>query len=139
MLHPTGRYARTCALASALIFGAAFTVANAQTQHDHSQHSAAEHAKHQAREKAQTKKKAPAKKKGHKGHGSHRAPHAAHAQHGMQQHAGHDAHGGMKAFFGPYGMTREGSGTSWVPDTTPHEGIHGQYGDWSTMAHAQFH
>ena len=34
-------------------------------------------------------------------------------------------------------MTREGSGTSWVPDTTPHEGIHGRFGDWSTMAHAQ--
>ena len=44
----------------------------------------------------------------------------------------------MKAFLGPYPMTREGSGTSWVPDTTPHEGLHGRFGDWSTMAHAQF-
>ena len=26
----------------------------------------------------------------------------------------------MKGFLGPYAMTREGSGTSWVPDTTPH-------------------
>jgi hypothetical protein len=44
----------------------------------------------------------------------------------------------MKSFLGPYAMTREGSGTSWVPDTTPHEGIHGRFGDWNTMAHAQF-
>ena len=42
----------------------------------------------------------------------------------------------MKAFLGPYPMTREGSGTSWLPDTTPHEGIHATYGDWSVMAHA---
>ena len=44
----------------------------------------------------------------------------------------------MKGFLGPYGMTREGSGTSWVPDTTPHEGIHGRLGDWTTMWHAHF-
>jgi hypothetical protein len=55
-------------------------------------------------------------------------------------HGGHDAamHGGMKGFLGPYSMTREGSGTSWLPDTTPHEGIHGKVGDWSTMWHAYF-
>jgi len=41
----------------------------------------------------------------------------------------------MKAFLGPYAMTREGSGTSWVPDTTPHEGVHGRFGEWSTMWH----
>jgi hypothetical protein len=41
----------------------------------------------------------------------------------------------MKGFLGPYSMTREGSGTSWVPDTSPHEGIHGKVGDWSTMWH----
>src|SRR5947209_7300510 len=44
----------------------------------------------------------------------------------------------MKGFLGPYAMTREGSGTSWVPDVTPHEGIHGRFGEWMTMAHAQF-
>ena len=44
----------------------------------------------------------------------------------------------MKAFLGPYGSTRDGSGTSWVPDTTPHEVIHGRSGEWSTMIHAQF-
>ena len=49
-------------------------------------------------------------------------------------HGGHD----MKGFLGPYGMSREGSGTSWQPDTSPHEGIHAQYGDWMTMWHALF-
>jgi len=44
----------------------------------------------------------------------------------------------MAAFFGPYSIAREGSGTSWLPDTTPHEGIHGRYGEWSTMWHALF-
>ena len=42
----------------------------------------------------------------------------------------------MKAFLGPYGMNREGSGTSWLPDTTPHEGVHGKFGEWTTMWHA---
>lgn len=136
-MSPLGRYARACgALAMALAWSAFPPAVKAQTHTDHSQHSAGEHAKHIAREKAQKKKK-PAKKKGHEGHSRHEATPSAHAQHGNQQHAGHDAHG-MKAFLGPYGMTREGSGTSWVPDTTPHEGIHGRFGEWSTMAHAQF-
>jgi len=53
-------------------------------------------------------------------------------------HAGHDmaAHGmAMKGFLGPYPLTREGSGTSWVPDATPHEGFHQQLADWSVMTH----
>jgi hypothetical protein len=53
-------------------------------------------------------------------------------------HAGHDiaAHGmAMKGFLGPYPLVREGSGTSWVPDTTPHEGLHQQLADWSVMTH----
>jgi hypothetical protein len=53
-------------------------------------------------------------------------------------HAGHDmaTHGmAMKGFLGPYPLTREGSGTSWVPDTTPHEGLHRQLQDWSVMTH----
>ena len=47
-------------------------------------------------------------------------------------------HGGMVGFLGPYSINREGSGTSWLPATTPHEGVHGQYGDWMTMWHALF-
>ena len=61
------------------------------------------------------------------GHSTTKQPHT--------NHATHDLHGDMKAFLGPYGITREASGTSWVPDTTPHEGIHAKYGAWLTMWH----
>jgi hypothetical protein len=56
---------------------------------------------------------------------------------GMDHGAAHGGHE-MKGFLGPYGMGREGSGTSWQPDTSPHEGIHAQYGEWMTMWHAMF-
>jgi hypothetical protein len=32
-------------------------------------------------------------------------------------------------------MTRDASGTSWQPDSTPHEGIHLMSGDWTVMLH----
>lgn len=41
----------------------------------------------------------------------------------------------MSASLGRYPMTREASGTSWQPDSTPHEGIHGSYAGWTTMTH----
>src|SRR5262245_56239598 len=41
----------------------------------------------------------------------------------------------MTGAFGPYAMTREASGTSWQPDSTPHDGVHFRAGDWSLMAH----
>jgi plastocyanin len=41
----------------------------------------------------------------------------------------------MKGFYGTYPMTREASGTSWLPESSPMEGIHGMYGDWMTMVH----
>jgi hypothetical protein len=52
------------------------------------------------------------------------------ATHGMSGHTMT-----MTGFLGPYGMTREGSGTSWQPDTSPHEGIHQQLEEWSVMTH----
>jgi hypothetical protein len=68
---------------------------------------------------------------------------AAATEHGHGNVSGIDhtgGHGGheMKGFLGPYGIGREGSGTSWEPDTSPHGGIHAQYGDWMTMWHAMF-
>ena len=119
------------------------------TQHkmapeDHSHHKVtpSAHSGHQpaadSKKKAATAKtKPPAKHSGHPAsHGAMRhaspAKQAAHTEH---DGGAHDEHGGMKGFLGPYSMTREGSGTSWVPDTTPHEGIHGKVGDWSTMWH----
>ncbi len=54
------------------------------------------------------------------------------------QHASHTAepHTDMRGTLGPYAMSREGTGTSWLPDTTPHSGIHAQLGGWHTMWHA---
>src|SRR5262245_31142071 len=69
-----------------------------------------------------------------KGHGDHQ--HTASLTH---SHTGTETHQHeMRGFLGPYPMQREGSGTSWLPDTTPHFGVHATYGDWQTMYHALF-
>lgn len=52
----------------------------------------------------------------------------SHGQHGMDME-------GMKALYGNYPMTREASGTSWQPDSTPHGGIHFMKDDWMMMVH----
>ena len=39
------------------------------------------------------------------------------------------------ALYGSYPMTREGSGTSWQPDSTPMQGLMGMRGAWSGMLH----
>lgn len=36
---------------------------------------------------------------------------------------------------GDYSMMRDASGTSWQPDSAPMSGLHGQWGEWSTMLH----
>ena len=41
----------------------------------------------------------------------------------------------MRGMLGAYPMTREASGTSWQPDTTPYEGLHLMKDDWMLMAH----
>jgi uncharacterized cupredoxin-like copper-binding protein len=62
----------------------------------------------------------------HMPHAPKADPHAAHdAQHAQS----------MRAWYGPYSMTREASGTSWQPDSSPHLGIHAKYGAWDTMTH----
>jgi hypothetical protein len=60
-----------------------------------------------------------------------------HEMHDMQGMAAHDMHGmhEMKALYGPYGMTREASGTAWQPDSAPHHGFHFTAGPWELMAH----
>jgi len=56
--------------------------------------------------------------------------------HDMAGHPGMDVPGmKMTGYFGPYLMTREASGTSWQPDTSPHEGYHQQLAEWSVMTH----
>ena len=43
--------------------------------------------------------------------------------------------GDMPGMFGRYPMTREASGTSWQPESTPMEGIQTMNGPWMTMYH----
>ena len=49
-------------------------------------------------------------------------------------HGGHEMHE-MTGFLGPYPMSREGSGTTWQPDSSPMEGIHWMRGQWMGMVH----
>src|SRR6202171_2100571 len=44
---------------------------------------------------------------------------------------------GMMGLDGVYAMSREGSGTSWQPDSTPMSGLHSMRGAWMTMVHGQ--
>jgi plastocyanin len=53
---------------------------------------------------------------------------------GMGDMQGMD-HMAMQGFYGAYPMTRESSGTAWMPEASPMEGLHGMYGDWMTMVH----
>jgi len=58
--------------------------------------------------------------------------------HGAMDHPSmpDDGMGAMSGALGPYPMTRDASGTSWRPDASAHEGVHGQAGGWSLMGHA---
>jgi hypothetical protein len=47
---------------------------------------------------------------------------------------GHEMHE-MTGFLGPYPMSREASGTSWQPDSSPMEGIHWMRDAWMGMVH----
>ena len=58
------------------------------------------------------------------------------AQVRAQEEMHHEHMGGrMTGMYGSYPMTREASGTSWQPESTPHEGIHIMQGDWMFMLH----
>jgi hypothetical protein len=129
--------------APALLAAAQDTVILAQADHaGHDMtHRGPEHAAPPA--KPEKKPAAALKKQKRKPDHGHSAAHAApvkRAAPGSQGHAKHDdaahEHETMKAFLGPYPFTREASGTSWQPDTSPHQGIHSSYGDWSLMWHA---
>ena len=100
---------------------------------DHSQMHHGHDAK-PAKKKAKVKKRKPA----HDTKSMSGMPGMDHAKMSGMDHS--DGHGGheMKGFLGPYGMGREGSGTSWQPDNSPHQGIHARYGEWMTMWHAMF-
>ncbi|HKI06023.1 MAG TPA: hypothetical protein VKK31_28855 [Thermoanaerobaculia bacterium] len=61
--------------------------------------------------------------------------HSMHDMQGKQEdHSMHDMHE-MPGLLGPYGMSREASGTAWQPDSAPHMGIHTNRGPWDLMVH----
>jgi hypothetical protein len=53
----------------------------------------------------------------------------------MAGHAAPEHAHAMPALYGAYPMSREASGTSWQPDLTPHEGLHGMHGPWMALHH----
>jgi hypothetical protein len=123
--------ARVIAFAVSIVFLAASFALRPAFAQDHSQM----HHEQPATEQPKAKKKRPV----HARHSTSQQGMAG-AKHADMPGMDHGGHGGheMKGFLGPYGIGREGSGTSWQPDTSPHEGIHAQYGDWMTMWHALF-
>lgn len=50
---------------------------------------------------------------------------------GTQHKMGH----AMNGMLGAYSMTQESSGTSWQPESSPHQGIHLMKEDWMFMLH----
>jgi len=122
-----------------------------KSDHDPSMHSGHEHG-----HATPGSKKTSKEDKGHVGHqhatskqkkkdGNHQHPMSGdkgkHTGSHDTSHTGAETHGDqhqMHGFLGPYPIQREGSGTSWLPDATPHFGVHGAYGEWQTMYHALF-
>lgn len=66
-------------------------------------------------------------------HEAHKVDRTKHKMHKLD-HEVHDKHKEhMHGMYGRYPMTREASGTSWVPDSSPMEGIHFMRNDWMLM------
>jgi hypothetical protein len=93
---------------------------------------------------AQTAPAAPASSAGHQHHEGMQMDKSADSSATDHKAMGHDMSGmksmpagdhAMQSALGPYPMTREGSGTSWLPDATPMMGLHITPGEWSVMAH----
>jgi hypothetical protein len=79
----------------------------------------------------------PAKPEDHTSHDAMDHPQMDHSRHGMDHGAMNGVEGhAMTSALGAYAMTRDGSGTSWVPEASRHGGIHAQAGDWMLMGHA---
>src|SRR4029078_11850909 len=131
-------------------FGRAQDILKELEENEHGQNHAG-HGKEHVTTPDKKKKAGAQEHAGHGGHKQHKKEHSGHKQ--AKDHGGHGqtethdgAHGGtphgtehrMRGFLGPYPIQREGSGTSWLPDATPHFGVHATYGDWQTMYHALF-
>lgn len=73
---------------------------------------------------------------GKPGHDMADMPGMDHAQPAQAAPAGMDMTTMMQGVLGPYGMSREASGTSWQPDASEHQGLHVMRGPWMVMLHA---
>lgn len=74
----------------------------------------------------------------HPDHQQSPQPSPAAAPQGEQDPMGHEMHrqeGAREGLLGRYAMTREASGTSWQPDSTPESGFHFIRGPWMMMVH----
>ena len=52
-----------------------------------------------------------------------------------EEHTPHESHLELGTL-GLYPINREASGTSWQPESTPHDGAHWTYGDWMKIGRA---
>jgi hypothetical protein len=66
-------------------------------------------------------------------HSSAASPQAQGTMQGMKSMSRMSGMHGMTGMYGDYSMTREASGTSWQPDSTPMPGIMAMRGDWMLM------
>lgn len=98
-------------LSLALLCVGATTVLGAEATPDHTMHQAAP---------------APGAPVDHSAHMAAPVDHSAHQAGAVHTHTG---------ALGNYAMTRDASGTSWQPESTPMQGVMGQAGDWATMLH----
>jgi hypothetical protein len=82
----------------------------------------------------------------HQGHAGHdpappppvappQAPQVDHSAHQMTEGQQSGPMHQMTGALGPYGMSREASGTAWQPDASLHGGLHATAGDWMLMGH----
>jgi len=144
------------AMALALLLGLGRSQVAAQESmpmdHSHMDHSHMQHGVSQPAPTAPTAKTPAKKKSPQTSSQSHRHPPgmdhgtmpgmghgntASGPEHGAMSGMSHQHEGmAMKGFLGPYDMSREGSGTSWLPDSTPPQGVHAAYGDWMLMGEA---
>jgi hypothetical protein len=125
-------FAVSCFLPLTFAYASAEEAMPMDMHHDHHEHAApASPTREPAPEPKQQKKPADKKTTPHSNHIDGHTPASTAKQGHMEQghrthtagtHQGHEgthqAHE-MKGFLGPYSMNREGSGTSWLPDSTP--------------------
>jgi hypothetical protein len=121
-------------IASAIILAPSALTPSAMAQQ-------ADHSAHEGHEMPQATPQQAPPAHDHSQHVDPQKPADEHADHDMSQ-MDHSAHGAMAdhamtGALGSYPMSREGSGTSWLPDDSEHGGLHAAFGEWMLMGHAR--